>query len=154
MRPPAFVSRGLCPPNRKTGPDQADPVFVRWKLAIELVIFDLDGTLADSLTGIANSLNRALGSFSLPEHLTMGNVILVRLLHISSRYSVIGSMAPTVPLWILRSVTIRPNFWIFSKPHYFGYWWKSFSYRWFHEMERLWGVFEVTCSYSADSMKE
>lgn len=32
------------------------------------LIFDLDGTLADSLAGIANSLNRALASFQLPEH--------------------------------------------------------------------------------------
>jgi phosphoglycolate phosphatase len=32
------------------------------------LIFDLDGTLVDSLPGIANSLNQALGSLQLPLH--------------------------------------------------------------------------------------
>ena len=32
------------------------------------LIFDLDGTLVDSLPGIANSLNRVLGSLRLPRH--------------------------------------------------------------------------------------
>jgi phosphoglycolate phosphatase len=34
----------------------------------EVLIFDLDGTLVDSLPGIAGSLNRALASLGLPEH--------------------------------------------------------------------------------------
>jgi phosphoglycolate phosphatase len=33
-----------------------------------VLIFDLDGTLVDSLPGIANSLNRALDALGLPEH--------------------------------------------------------------------------------------
>ena len=36
------------------------------KLAIELIIFDLDGTLIDSKVDIANSVNYTLGRFHLP----------------------------------------------------------------------------------------
>lgn len=32
------------------------------------IIFDLDGTLVDSLPGIAEGVNRALRALSLPEH--------------------------------------------------------------------------------------
>ena len=35
---------------------------------IQCVIFDLDGTLINSLTDIANSMNKALSEFSLPVH--------------------------------------------------------------------------------------
>jgi phosphoglycolate phosphatase len=38
------------------------------KIAFEGIIFDLDGTLLDTLTDIANSVNAALTEFDLPTH--------------------------------------------------------------------------------------
>ncbi|MCL2178326.1 MAG: HAD family hydrolase [Proteobacteria bacterium] len=41
---------------------------VRGSLSFKAVIFDFDGTLVDSLCGIAAAMNEALGEMGLPEH--------------------------------------------------------------------------------------